>query len=49
MIYRLVARDTVEERILVLQERKRAIAAAVLGDAGGATSLTRDDLLQLLD
>ena len=26
MVYRLVAKDTVEERILALQERKRALA-----------------------
>lgn len=49
MIYRLVARNTVEERILALQERKRALAEAVLGDAAGAASLNRDDLLELLD
>ena len=48
MIYRLVARDTVEERILALQDRKRALADAALGDAGRAAALTRDDLLALL-
>jgi superfamily II DNA or RNA helicase len=46
-IYRLVASDTVEERILALQERKRALADAALGEAGRAASLTRDDLLTL--
>ncbi|MCA9675479.1 MAG: DEAD/DEAH box helicase [Myxococcales bacterium] len=48
MVYRLVARDTVEERILALQERKRALADAALGEADRAVSLTRDDLLALL-
>jgi superfamily II DNA or RNA helicase len=48
MIYRLVATDTVEERILELQQRKRAIGEAALGDAAAAASLTRDDLLALL-
>jgi SNF2 family DNA or RNA helicase len=48
MIYRLVAVDTVEERILELQQRKRAIGEAALGDAAAAASLTRDDLLALL-
>jgi superfamily II DNA or RNA helicase len=48
MIYRLVAKDTVEERILELQARKRAIGDAALGDAGAAASLTREDLLALL-
>jgi len=48
-VYRLVAEDTVEERILALQERKREIAAAALGAADGATALTREDLLALLE
>jgi SNF2 family DNA or RNA helicase len=48
MIYRLVAVDTVEERILELQQRKRAIGEAALGDAAAAASLTREDLLALL-
>lgn len=48
MVYRMVARDTVEERILELQERKRKLADAALSEAGGAASITRDDLLALL-
>jgi SNF2 family DNA or RNA helicase len=48
MVYRMVARDTVEERILVLQEKKRGLADAALSDAGRATAITRDDLLALL-
>jgi SNF2 family DNA or RNA helicase len=48
MIYRLVAEGTVEERILELQQRKRAIGEAALGDAAGAAALTREDLLALL-
>ncbi len=48
MVYRVVARDTVEERILELQVRKRALANAALSEAGGATAITRDDLLALL-
>jgi superfamily II DNA or RNA helicase len=46
MVYRLVAEHTVEERILALQERKRALSEAALGGAGGA--LNRDELLSLL-
>jgi superfamily II DNA or RNA helicase len=49
MVYRLVTADTVESRILALQEQKRALADAALGDASGAAGLTRDDLLSLLD
>ena len=48
MVYRLVADDTVEERILALQASKRALADAALGDADRAASMTRDDLLALL-
>ena len=48
VVHRLVAQDTVEERILALHESKRALAEAALGegsdDVGGA-GLTRDDLL----
>jgi SNF2 family DNA or RNA helicase len=48
MIYRMVARDTVEERILDLQAKKRALADAALSEAGAAAAITRDDLLALL-
>jgi SNF2 family DNA or RNA helicase len=48
MIYRIVAADTVEERILELQRRKREIAEVALGGGGAAAALTRDDLLRLL-
>ena len=49
MVHRLVAVDTVEERILSLQERKRALAESAVGAGGGAaTALTREDLLELL-
>ena len=48
-VYRLVAKDTVEEGILALQERKRRIAEAALGGAGQAAAITREDLLALLE
>ncbi|HWO25832.1 MAG TPA: DEAD/DEAH box helicase [Kofleriaceae bacterium] len=48
MVYRVVARDTVEERILELQARKRQLVDAALADAGGAAAITREDLLALL-
>lgn len=47
-VYRLVSVDTVESRILALQERKRALADAALADGGAAAALTREDLLALL-
>ena len=48
MIYRLVALDTVDERILELQQRKRELADLALEGTGAATSLSRDDLKELL-
>ncbi|MEZ0313810.1 MAG: DEAD/DEAH box helicase [Myxococcota bacterium] len=48
MVYRLVAKDTVEERMLDLQSRKRGLADAALGGGDSALRLTRDDLLDLL-
>jgi SNF2 family DNA or RNA helicase len=49
LVYRLVARDTVEERILDLQSRKRELADAALAGADRATAITREELLALLD
>jgi superfamily II DNA or RNA helicase len=49
MVHRMVAKDTVEERILALQEKKRRIADVALGDADHAGGITRAELLALLD
>ncbi len=46
---RLIAEDTVEERILVLQEHKRSLARAALDEEALARSLTRDEILALFD
>jgi superfamily II DNA or RNA helicase len=49
-VYRLVARDTVEEAILGLQERKRALLEGALdGESALARALTREDLERLLE
>jgi SNF2 family DNA or RNA helicase len=49
MAYRLVARGTVEERVLELQERKRALARALFAeDSALLRDLTREDLERLL-
>ncbi len=48
-VHRLVARDTVEERILALQERKRQLAEAAVGEASQATQISRDELAALLE
>jgi len=49
IVYRLVAKDTVEERILALQERKRTLADVALGEADHAGGITREELLSLLE
>ena len=49
MVYRMVAKDTVEERIFALQAKKRALADVALGDADHAGGITKDELLALLD
>jgi SNF2 family DNA or RNA helicase len=47
--YRLIVRDTVEEKILELQRHKRELADAIVGADGSLLrSLTREDLERLL-
>jgi len=48
-VYRMVAKDTVEERILALQLKKRSLSDVALGEANQATAITRDELMALLD
>jgi SNF2 family DNA or RNA helicase len=45
----LIASETVEDRILALQERKRKLAETAVGDASGAHAITRAELLALLE
>lgn len=49
MVYRMVAKDTVEERIFALQAKKRALADVALGEADHAGGITREELLALLE
>jgi SNF2 family DNA or RNA helicase len=47
--YRLIARDTVEEKVLELQSRKRSLADSIIrADASLVSNLKRDDLEFLL-
>jgi SNF2 family DNA or RNA helicase len=47
--YRLIARDTVEEKILQLQSSKRDLAAAIIGEDNSLIrDLKREDLELLL-
>ena len=44
-VYKLIAQDSVEEKILQLQEHKRALVEQVIGAEGGVfKSLTREDI-----
>ena len=48
-VYRLIAKDTIEEKILKLQEKKRGLSEQLLGNEGlDATDFTRDELIALL-
>ncbi len=47
--YRLVAQDTIEERILELQEKKRGLVEHVLEEESFHGALTREDLDYLLE
>jgi SNF2 family DNA or RNA helicase len=51
LIHPLVALNTVEEKILALQQHKRTLAAAAVGEgeAGASGRLTKEDLLNLFD
>lgn len=49
LISRLIAEDTIEEKIFALQQKKRALSDSVLsGDLSG-TAIDREELLELLD
>jgi hypothetical protein len=47
-IHRLVARDTVEDKILQMQKRKRALSEGVISGAHGTADLSQDEILQFL-
>lgn len=48
-VYKLIAKNTMEEKILKMQEAKRALADEILsGNTGGLMSMSRDELLELL-
>ncbi|MCK6505596.1 DEAD/DEAH box helicase [Myxococcota bacterium] len=47
-VYRLVARDTVEQAIVALHERKRALADALIAGADGGAALSVDELVGLI-
>ena len=49
-VFKLICQDTIEERILQMQERKHDLAESVLGGEGvGSTTLSREVVLAQLD
>jgi SNF2 family DNA or RNA helicase len=47
-VFKLIAKDSVEERILEMQAKKAALADAVIEEGGGELSaLTEEELLSL--
>jgi SNF2 family DNA or RNA helicase len=49
-VYKLIAKDTIEEKILELQEKKWSLMDAVSGSAEGSIlDMTKEELLKLLD
>ena len=48
-VFKLIAKGTIEERILAMQQTKSDLAQSVIGGDGvGSTALDRDDILALL-
>ena len=48
-VYKLVVKDTIEEKIIDLQNRKARLAEDILsGDAVSSSTLTREELLEIL-
>jgi len=49
-VYKLITRDTVEEKILLLQDRKRALVSQLISTEGGFfKNLTRQDIALLFE
>ncbi len=50
MVYRLVAVDTIEEKVMALKARKAALVEGVLGDAAGLGEvMSADDVRAMLE
>ena len=49
-VYKLIARNTIEEKIVKLQESKRELADSILaGDHASLASLSREELMELVE
>ena len=48
-VYKLIVKDSIEEKIVRMQQEKADLADAILnGENGNVVNMTKDDLLQLL-
>ena len=48
-VYKLVAEDTIEEKIIAIQERKQALAEQILeGEGMDSVRFTKEEILELL-
>jgi SNF2 family DNA or RNA helicase len=48
LVYRLIARDTIEEKVLALANRKAALSAGVMDDGNAfGSALDADDIREL--
>ena len=48
-MYKMVVKNTIEEKILKLQDSKRDLADSIIsGDNVGMSSMSRDELMELL-
>lgn len=49
-VYKLIVKNTIEERIVQMQETKRDLAESILsGENGSITQMSKEELLQLLE
>lgn len=48
-VYKLIAKDTIEEKIQKIQEDKKNLADSILtGEMGGLAQMTREEIMDLL-
>ncbi len=47
MVYKLIAKNTVEEKILALQKRKGELADVIEGEGASLSEMTKDELMDL--
>jgi SNF2 family DNA or RNA helicase len=49
-VYKLIAKDTIEEKILKLQEKKKELADQILnGEGTSISSLNKEEILEILE